>query len=345
MKTSKRLVGLDGIRGVMALIVAMSHALGHLTGWNSGIYIFNNADYAVEVFFILSAIALVYSYGDKIKTLELSVYHFFLKRFFRIYPLHWFCLLLIFIIFLGDIPQWVGFNLSRDLLSDLTLTNSLVDLGFTNTLNQPAWSISVEMWVGGPVLIAYLRNKLIFYTLFIASIIALLFHNVDNHGGGGDFGYYISSGVIRCIYATSIGLIIWDALIHKELKQRLVNSIVNTSLFITLIIVWNLKLTNEFYLFFVVLTALGIALLPSSNGMALTFLEHKFMRMLGKYSFTLYLLHTPVIYLFLFFKSENITFNILLSFIAIIFSLLISPKVYNSIEKRFNSKGKHLDGK
>jgi len=345
MKTNSYLSGLDGVRGIMALAVAFSHSFGHFTGWRSNIYIFNNASYAVEVFFILSAIVLFHSYGIKIKNGDLSVYHFFLKRFFRIYPLHWACLILIFIVFWGAIPQWINFNLSTDFLSDITLTSSLIDLEFTNTLNQPAWSISVEMWAGGLILIAFLRSKIIFYILFLFSVIALVFYNANNHGGPGQFGYYISSGVVRCIYAMGCGLIIWNILNVIKIKQSLINLIVNTSMFVTLMIVWNLKLTNGFYLFAVPLTALGLTLLSRSNGSFLSFFNHRLMNLLGKYSFTLYLLHTPVIYLLLYFKTNNTTLNILLSFGAVAFTLLISPFIYNKIENHFNSKGKTINVK
>lgn len=49
----KRLAGLDGLRGLLAIGVALSHSYSHFTGWHTGYDIFHNPDYAVDYFFYL----------------------------------------------------------------------------------------------------------------------------------------------------------------------------------------------------------------------------------------------------------------------------------------------------
>ncbi|WP_373454878.1 acyltransferase family protein [Haemophilus haemolyticus] len=88
---SKHIIELDSWRGIMALLVAIFH----YTVPNN----FVSAELAVDFFFILSGIVIQKSYFDK----EMSSTEFFIKRLYRLYPLHLFSLIILLFLFLSTV--------------------------------------------------------------------------------------------------------------------------------------------------------------------------------------------------------------------------------------------------
>lgn len=74
--------GLDGLRGVAAIIVAIYHIalLAHLTGPSSAIL-------AVDFFFVLSGFVLARAYGPRLSAREISTPQFVRLRFIRLWPM------------------------------------------------------------------------------------------------------------------------------------------------------------------------------------------------------------------------------------------------------------------
>lgn len=144
---------LDGLRGIAALCVMLYH-FTH----NSDLVVFENAQLAVDLFFILSGFVIAYTYGGRLGT-DLSYMDYIRKRIIRLYPLFLLGiaagLAILFVLYITGSTSFTpaGFALSTVLnalflpyLSDLTIsygTTSYTDPIFPS--NNPSWSLFFEM--------------------------------------------------------------------------------------------------------------------------------------------------------------------------------------------------------
>ncbi len=136
-----------GLRGVSALAVFLAHlhAYGLAGAFNLGRYerVLFWHDYAVDLFFILSGFILNWVYLPKINWKG-----FFSARLARILPLYFLTTLVMLPVPLYSLMRhgtdYVGDNYFWKLGENLALISGIAH-GFTGTINQPAWSISIEM--------------------------------------------------------------------------------------------------------------------------------------------------------------------------------------------------------
>ena len=150
---------LDGFRGLLALFVAIYHTI-----WFSNINsltFFDNGAVIIDLFFALSGFLMFYLYDGKLNN-ETDAKAFMKRRFARLYPLHFF-MLVIFVAFAvirllahkagiasHDVGEILPFTAGAQegwgsLLSHLTLTHAM---GVNDSLsyNPPAWTISAEFF-------------------------------------------------------------------------------------------------------------------------------------------------------------------------------------------------------
>ena len=95
---SQRIRSLDSIRGICAVIVCLFH-FSPFEPNNSYIYnltIIRNGDLFVDYFFVLSGFVISNSYFTKIREGNYFL-NFLFKRMLRLYPLHFFMLILFLI--------------------------------------------------------------------------------------------------------------------------------------------------------------------------------------------------------------------------------------------------------
>lgn len=134
----ERLKGLDGLRGVLAIIIALSHASGHFIGWYSSLDPIKNATIVVDVFFIISGIVLYHVYCRPINAGDISVKDFLWRRVFRLFPLHVVTMALVplcLFISTGHLyPDWIGNVTIPNLLGDFFLL-SYLSIGFSLVTN------------------------------------------------------------------------------------------------------------------------------------------------------------------------------------------------------------------
>src|SRR5262249_28829215 len=92
--TMSRYIALDGWRGICAIGVALHHF--------PQIFLFSNAPLFrsgwlfVDFFFVLSGFVITHAYGGKLRSAS-STLEFMTRRFFRLYPLHLFILILLLV--------------------------------------------------------------------------------------------------------------------------------------------------------------------------------------------------------------------------------------------------------
>lgn len=212
MKKDK-LLALESLRGVAAISVAFHHL-------NIGSHFTNdfvsNAWLMVDFFFVLSGFVIALNYVDRIKNLH-DVFKFQIKRFLRLYPLH-FIMLIAFvgIEFLKYFAEnKFGIMPSSKAFSENSLTAFLANLFLIQswsldqiTFNYPSWSISAEFVTYA--LFAFLTlitkgNKTILSIILIPSIIYFGITLSEVGMGTGSR----SGGPIRCLYSFSIGSLVY----------------------------------------------------------------------------------------------------------------------------------------
>lgn len=155
-----RIVHLDGFRGLAVLLVLLSHFFGK-------IYLLNIGWIGSNLFFILSGYLitnrLFYHYTNEI---ENYYRNFFIRRFLRIFPLYYGCLILFFLV-LPTVSKKYNINFI-DFSSDqlwywFYMSNwKMVFFGETNnTIFNHFWSLAAEeqFYLIWPILFIKFQNK------------------------------------------------------------------------------------------------------------------------------------------------------------------------------------------
>ena len=137
---------LTAIRGVAALWIVLHHFWPQTEGLVP--HIIAKGYLAVDLFFILSGLVLFLVYQSELRTGCFNFQSFAIKRFARLYPLHFATLVLAIVILTGG-PQIglsgreIPYDLSQMIFLHVTLLHAW---GITETggLNYPSWSLSAE---------------------------------------------------------------------------------------------------------------------------------------------------------------------------------------------------------
>lgn len=138
-----RFNSLDGMRGLMAVVVLYSHLVGSYYGWEPGRPLVG-AGLCVMYFFMLSGFVLSASHSGK------EGFSYILIRLARLWPLHIITTILMLSIYAYNKKN--GFYYSSDdvfnisvMLKNFFLLHGVVPNKFI-LLNEPSWSISLEFW-------------------------------------------------------------------------------------------------------------------------------------------------------------------------------------------------------
>ena len=143
----REIESLTALRGVAALWVVFYHVRNHFDVKLTGPLV-QHGYLAVDMFFVLSGFIMYYVYAGAYQTGRFGYWDFLLKRFARLYPVHFVTLLAAVAIFLaggllGIMPDYADHMrqiwLHLLLLHGWGLSDSLY-------LNYPSWSISAEFF-------------------------------------------------------------------------------------------------------------------------------------------------------------------------------------------------------
>lgn len=295
-----RIEYLDGLRGVFALCIALSHFMGGAMGWRN--YPFVNAYIAVDFFFILSGFVLCYVYAESFQTGRMNNTIFSLHRFARMYPLH---IATLFITFLIYYFIYENFPFERPLYSGLANLLLLHGMGMTSdwSWNDPSWSISVEFWasvLAFRVLVQKLNNTALFFFAFICY--TLVFNKHNSLMAAFDFTYfYLSSGFLKCIGGMALGILIYKLssnAVQTPISNTILVGLIDASLFLVIMIFMSINISiPKFDILMIACAAILIYRLNSGSSWFRTLIETKPFCFLGKISFSLYLIHTPILLL------------------------------------------------
>ena len=307
--TPRRYEALDGCRGISACLVALFHfrALFHVTV-NSHIGklpIVTNAWLAVDFFFVLSGFVIAANYQDRLVGRTIRVRDFLFLRLGRLYPLHLATLLLMVGLVAFFRYGSVGAAHLELPVNDATIPGFVANLFLVQglhtlpqgTWNHPSWSISTEFatYVVFALAWRFLRQYswgLIVITILVAPPLLLML--------SGDLAVTFDWGIIRSMLGFSLGALAFNATRWKHsaglLAQlsRAESSVAEifiaaiTIAFVCIVGVTPLSVASPFLFTGVVL------LFSQEKGIVTWLLARAPIRALGRWSYSIYMLHYPL---------------------------------------------------
>ncbi|KAF6677010.1 acyltransferase [Pantoea sp. EKM21T] len=330
----QRLLELDGCRGLLCWTVVAGHWIGSRMGW--GNVNFSHSYISVDGFFILSGIVLSYIYKEKLLSSSREFFKYSLHRLERLYPLHILTFVITYLIYSKFFDSFPFENPGLTALYNMLLIHGL---GFASSWNwnDPSWSISVELYasiLAFPLLIRIKNN----FTLIVIAVICYILVYARHHNleAATDVHLFLfSSGILKCIAGISLGVLISNLSNYTSSKN---NAGFLTTVFQTVAVAMSgffiyskdtihaydgLVIVSFCYIFFTLINYSSFWNTLASN---------KAMVYFGNISFSIYLLHTPLMLLLdqaNFFRKSNTAIQTLI-FITVLIS--ISHFVYNRFE-------------
>ncbi|MFD2937243.1 acyltransferase family protein [Spirosoma flavum] len=367
MNNNSRIKTLDSLRGLAALTVVIAHVAGTLVKGHTfdeytPLYLFRAAHESVIFFFLLSGYVLTY---QVYKQNYFNYKEFIFQRFFRIYIPYLIIIIITFILFFffhGKSFNSVDKNIvwGRPLTFNMLKDHFLLIGNFnTNEFNPVIWSLVHEFRVAiiFPILlfiISFRWKNVILISLsisFIANLV-ITFNLFSSEGYNNSYIYtlhYFSIFIIGALLAKHSSHLI-DLYLSLTRKRQLV-------IFIFLLMVFNYsrmlfliphKLKLEKISLFNEIIADWFTAFSASYFiiMAIQIKDNKhwllstFPLKLGKISYSLYLIHVPIMLSFFY---SLLNFNkIAVILLSVIISIVLAFISSNYIEKPSALFGKRL---
>lgn len=298
---NQRIYYLDGLRGLLALSVVVSHIIGGITAW-SATRLFIGAYLAVDIFFILSGFVLARLLYQRNYT-HIS---FFWMRFFRLWPLH--VSVIIFCIIVYEFNRYMGRYAPPGSFKDVSLflKNSffLMTMGIEKipVINPPSWSIGIEFWTSAVLLPMLVRIRP--SALYALSVVCYAFiaYNVKGLAPAYTIYSFVSLGLVKGIAGMTLGIAIYKTqkevyeILRKIDLEWLAALFVFSISYIFVAIIWQKHSPLNFIVIALTIPILNVETFGKVNFVYKLF-SSKPLVWLGKISFSLYLIHTPILVL------------------------------------------------
>ncbi|TDB59805.1 acyltransferase family protein [Arundinibacter roseus] len=350
---------LDIFRGLFASMVFFFHLAPFAETALIRNQFVENSDMFVDFFFVLSGFVIAYRYESIADTDALS--SFFRKRFFRLYPLHLFMLL----VFLGleglklVVAPYVQINQLNNphnslsnFISSLLLLNSTPIFGAKDvSWNIPSWSISAEMVAylvfGCVILLVNTLGQATRRAWIYGVVIALATGTLIGLTGGFELNYSFNYGFIRAIIGFFGGVLCFYFFhqfspIFSQASFTFFSIAEALALLgILLAVGWG-NFLKPIGLVYDLLFFGAIFIFAFEKGIVSAWLRKiPFLHTLGKYSYSIYMTHALVISGFnvlfirlLHFPPSAYSYLFILNF-ALVY--LVSAWTFKHIEMRFQA--------
>ena len=314
MPRARSIPSLTGVRGVAALWVFMTHFYGlaadmlHQPGLMKSLFLFNGFR-GVDLFFVLSGFILMHVHEGQFTQLRWPVIRdFFIIRFFRVYPLNTFILLVLVPLVLLA-PGYVAMQRHYADPAFAYRVHNLSIPGFIQTLllvqtwtvlklgewNIVSWTLSAEVlgYILFPLLamaamrITSLRNAVVVCAASLSTLVVILFagHHANNNPTG-------TFGAIRMLFCFTAGVVLYRAydLAPEGTERHGATITMGAVAFIALTLFFPVVPVCDVFGF----TALVFGL-AYQRGVINTFLSSAPVMWLGRISFSFYLAHYLII--------------------------------------------------
>lgn len=314
--TKQYLPALTALRGIAAFWVVLFHMdviifyreLGTIIphSWSG---LITQGYLWVDFFFILSGFIICHIYGEQLSG-RFQINHikkYLITRFFRIYPLHLFTLILLigFVITLSAfVPSLIdeSWNVYFDwnaLISNILLTNAMNQHTYLSW-NIVSWSIGAEWWayIYGIGLLYFIGNKNGKYSITIAVTSLILLFLLVYFNPKNNLDITFDFGFLRCLLEFSLGITC-----YKAFKIKLGSHILQTDccfvvVLITLLVIFQWRLND---LLTIPLFSILVLCAATNQGYVLRLLSIKGLQNLGQISYSVYLMHGVWFMIFWFF--------------------------------------------
>ncbi len=352
----QRIKTLDSLRGIAAVIVVFTHTTSLRTDGNeihyTPFYIFRSAHEAVLFFFLLSGYVLVHQYRNNP---AYTYGHFLILRFFRIYVPYILAVFLAMVLSLLCIPkhegiEWISGLWSTPLTIAIVAKHIIAVRSFNTGIFDPViWSLIHEMRMAllFPLLL-YIVNLKPLKTIFILallvvlSVISIIFNFTNALGFNDSYGY-----TAYYFYMFALGGIIARYQPYLVNWQKTLSANARVLFLIAALFCYNYSSLLENIVsvksgYNMVITTVEdlIAVIASSYFIiaAISVVENNILcskvpLFLGKISYSLYLVHVPVlgfVYFTLYGKIQTgiiMCIGLLMSFlVAIIFNKYVEQQ-------------------
>lgn len=273
-RSEQRLDGLDGLRGIAALLVS----IGHIASATGAGPLLGHAYLAVDMFFMLSGYVLARQYEARMAA-GLRPWEFLILRLRRLWPTMAVGAIIGLIAFAGD--NTLGASLWVFAMALLFIPISHPVAVFPT--NPPAWSICLE-------LIANIFHAVALRFIGIAGLAAvaglsaavLIFWAPEINVSTLPFA------LARVLFSYCTGILIWRVCGERTaLPGWLGLALLPAAILITRVLPWDARLVDMAFVFF-------LCPIIVLSGIAMPIPARSFFRWLGAISFPLYAVHYPV---------------------------------------------------
>ncbi|MCX0500929.1 acyltransferase family protein [Erwinia billingiae] len=334
----REIKSLTAIRGVFALYVAVYHIFPRSNSFIANGYL------SVDLFFILSGFIMSYVYQFTFSSgVSIESYTKFLKgRIARIYPLYFFLIVIISILY---IINGIKTPSLKEYSSLFLFFQSFYVV--PNNLISHAWSIAVEVlaYFSFPFVIHKLMGNKISAAIFpviYMSFGGLALVSMNGYWGPMDVGVGFLA-IVRCLCEYGLGIVGYIFTIRYQHK---LTPIITESILITSLVISFSALNNRGYdLVAIAAFALIIPTLSKSRGYVSYLLSVKPMVYLGEISYSIYLVHYPLCRQLVLIPTwiHNKTGLLDVNSIALIMTIIISIFTYHIIEVPCRNLIKRID--
>jgi peptidoglycan/LPS O-acetylase OafA/YrhL len=375
------LTTLTPLRGIAALIVVIFHSNLMFMAFMpiDKPHVVTSGWLWVDFFFVLSGFIIAYVYGENFKeSVNTASYWKYIKaRFARVYPLHfitmiWSLICALIIIHYADGIHpffWAMLN-PLSAIPSLFLVQSL-GLYISAPLNTPAWSLSTEWWMYMifPFLVPFFQRitssgkvlslvGIVGLYLFVKYYLGAI--GLPFPGGSPSINVVSDFGVFRCLAGFLLGMLLFslyqESVGYNFFKQNRVFVV----FFVAALIAMQLGAEDILVIAlfpFIILSA------AYNRSVIKKILEIPVLQRLGDWSFSVYMVHVPIIYVFWIYQTindplkwsqfppnsalqPNYTTGLWMCFVIVGLTLLFASLTYKYIEvpartylnKRFGSK-------
>lgn len=313
MPKPAHLSSLTAMRGIAALLVVVYHFSkivldDELLPRTQSSFV-QKSYLMVDFFFILSGFIMAYVYGTWFtqKFNAGNFRQFFVARFARLYPLHLFtlgwCVLLKILLQVSGVmpalsPKLQGMYNFEALPAHLLLLNAFIP-GAWLTFNVPSWSVSAEWYTYliFPLLAALAARWKLVWKLSFAALLYIGYQGIIQFAGHNyDLNVTAYGGVMRCLVGFGVGMVTFA--VYTRLKE------------------WKGMRRSGWLALGGASTALGmhsgisdifmVAMFPAliflaarNTGAISRLLDRRFFQMAGERSYSIYMIHVPLMSSFL----------------------------------------------
>ncbi|HZY79374.1 MAG TPA: acyltransferase [Cyclobacteriaceae bacterium] len=314
------LTTLTPLRGIAALIVVIFHSNLMLMSFLPPFephFITGAGGLWVDFFFVLSGFIISYVYGDSFRdTFTTAGYIKYVKaRFARVYPLHFVtmiwclaCSLILIHYSSGFHPFFYEIVNPWSAVTSTLLIHSLGIHGMT-PLNTPSWSLSTEWWMYMlfPFIFPLFSRSRVVGKIVILAFIAGLFVFIKYYlstraGGQPTIGVTSDFGFFRCMAGFLLGMLLFELYDKDVAKKFFRQSWVFIVLFGATIIAMHVGASD-----LLVVSIFPLIILSAAyNTTAVKHVLDTFvLQRLGDWSFSIYMVHVPIIFVFWIFQMKS----------------------------------------